>query len=44
MEDIIHPAGRRASFCLLDQGGEKESQPESCQAFKVTEARIFGLI
>ena len=38
-----HP-GSRASFCLLDQGGEKEAPLELCQAFKVTLARISGLV
>ena len=38
-----HP-GSRASFCLLDQRGEKEVLLELCQVFEVTVTLISGLV
>ena len=39
----IYPANK-ASFCLLEGGGEKEVLPESPQTFEVTAARTSGLV
>ena len=38
-----HPESR-ASFCLLEWGGEKKAPPESLQTFGVATAQTFGLI
>ena len=39
----IYPANK-ASFCLLEWGGEKEVQPESPQTFEVTASRTSRLV
>ena len=40
---LDHPSSR-ASFCLLDRGGEKQALPVSCETFEVTTAQTSGLV
>ena len=40
---LDHPSSR-ASFCLLDQGGEKQALPVSRQIFEVAAAQTSGLV
>ena len=40
---LDHPSSR-ASFCLLDRGGEKQALPVSRQTLEVAAAQTSGLV